>query len=87
MHKRVGNWTGKHTRQITKEEMKIYGEKFKQMRESVNLNLEEMSKELGFVSRFTLSRWEKGLTVPQLNIHEIEEDIEYIVRHYKNKAS
>ena len=40
-----------------------FGEKVKQVREKLNLSLEELAKELG-VSFATINRWEKGHTHP-----------------------
>jgi transcriptional regulator with XRE-family HTH domain len=54
-----------------------YGEFFKSMRLSIGLNLEQMAallKSHGLnVFRTTISRWEKGLTIPNKEIDEIEE--------------
>lgn len=80
---RKGNWRGKHTRQVSREAMKVYGAEFKKLRESANLTTSEMAKELG-VFRTTIVRWERGETIPQRNIRYILKDMRTIVERRKN---
>ncbi|TCJ00012.1 helix-turn-helix domain-containing protein [Cytobacillus praedii] len=67
----------KQTRQITYDQMKVYGEKFEKLRKSINFSLNEMSEAIG-VSLSTLHRWEKGKLIPQTDIDYIERKIENV---------
>jgi transcriptional regulator with XRE-family HTH domain len=77
----------KCTLQLTQEEMAEYGEFFKSMRLSIGLNLEKMAallKSHGLnVFRTTISRWEKGLRVPNQDIEEIEQVYREAVKGFK----
>lgn len=84
--KRRGNWTGNHTRQITKEEMLEYGQFMRNMRESVGLTRAEMGEEMG-VYTSTIRRWEVNGVIPQRDINEIVQDVRDIVKKYQSKAS
>lgn len=81
MNKR-GNHTGKHTRQLTKEEMREFGQFLYHMRTSIGLPIPVMAEKLG-VFRTTLARWERGQTVPQRDVLEIEQDVRNIVKEYR----
>jgi transcriptional regulator with XRE-family HTH domain len=69
----------KPTRQITIEEMKEYGEYFRNMRLSINYTQLQFARLLGIHS-MTYSRWELGKIIPQQDIYEIEEKVREIVR-------
>jgi DNA-binding transcriptional regulator YiaG len=69
------------TRQITYEEMRKYGQSFKSMRESVGFTLQQMADEVG-TFRTTLSKWEKGLIIPQTDIYEIEQRFKKVIQKY-----
>jgi transcriptional regulator with XRE-family HTH domain len=72
----------KHTRQITYEEMKEYGEYFRNMRLSINYTQTQFARLLG-IHCMTYSRWELGKIVPQQDIYEIEEKVRRIVKSVK----
>jgi transcriptional regulator with XRE-family HTH domain len=72
----------KHTRQITTEEMKEYGEYFRNMRLSINYTQEQFARLLG-IHHMTYSRWELAKIIPQQDIYEIEERVKEIVRSVK----
>jgi transcriptional regulator with XRE-family HTH domain len=72
----------KYTLQISMEEMKEYGEFFRSMRKSIGLNLDKMSQLIG-THRTSLSRWEKGLVVPNEDIDEIVQRIRNVVKDAK----
>lgn len=65
-------------RQITKAEMRKFGESFKIMREYAGLTLQQLAEELA-VHRTVLSKWEKGLIIPNTDIREIEQKIKDVV--------
>jgi transcriptional regulator with XRE-family HTH domain len=69
----------KPTRQITIEEMKEYGEYFRNMRLSINYTQLQFARLLGIHS-MTYSRWGLGKIIPQQDIYEIEEKVREIVR-------
>lgn len=69
----------KYKMQVEPEEMKEYGEFFRSMRNSIGYTLEEMARELG-VFRTTLSKWEKGITIPHHNLDDLEQMVRGIVR-------
>lgn len=69
----------KQIRQVTREEMKEYGEFFKLMRLSINYSLQRMAAEIG-IFYTSLSKWEKGVSIPQQDIYEIESRIRNIVK-------
>jgi DNA-binding XRE family transcriptional regulator len=75
-----------YIQQVTKEEMKEYGEFFKSMRLSIGYTLQEMGREIG-VWHTTLARWEKGLVVPNGDIYEIESKIRDVVKAVKTKKA
>lgn len=77
----MSNIGKKQTRQITYEQMKKYGESFRSMRESIELTLAEMSDEVG-IFRTTLSKWEKGLIIPQADIKYISRKFRSVVEKY-----
>jgi transcriptional regulator with XRE-family HTH domain len=56
-----------------------YGQQFRAIRQSLGLTLEQMSEEVG-IFRTTLSKWEKGLIIPQV-------DIKYIIRKFNSVAA
>lgn len=68
--------------QISREDMKEYGDFFRFMRKSVNMSLEEMANELG-VFRTTLSKWEKAQVIPNVDIDDLEQRIRGIVKSKK----
>jgi DNA-binding XRE family transcriptional regulator len=68
--------------QISREEMKEYGEFFKSIRLSLGFNLEQMAKEIG-VFRTTISLWEKAKTIPNIDIDEIEDRYREVVKKYR----
>jgi transcriptional regulator with XRE-family HTH domain len=72
----------KPTRQITIEEMKEYGEYFRNMRLSINYTQVQFSRLLG-IHCMTYSRWERGVIIPQQDIYEIEEKVREIVKSAK----
>lgn len=72
----------KQVRQLEKEEMKEYGEFFREMRLSIGLTQKEMAAEIG-VYRYTVYRWENGYTIPQKDIYEIEEQYREVANKYK----
>lgn len=72
----------KYKLQIEPEEMQEYGEFFRSMRKSINYTLAEMAQELG-VFRTTLSKWEKGISIPHQDIYDIEQQILGIVKTRK----
>lgn len=72
----------KYKMQIEPEEMQEYGEFFRSMRKSIGYTLAEMAQELG-VFRTTLSKWEKGITIPNHNIDDLEQQIRGIVKTRK----
>jgi len=80
----LGNRKGNHTRQVSKDVMKLYGAEFKRLRESVGMTTREMAEALG-VFRTTIVRWERGQTVPQRDLYLIKEDILRIVNERKIK--
>jgi transcriptional regulator with XRE-family HTH domain len=69
----------KQTRQITYEQMREHGQQFRSMRESIGLTLGQMADEVG-IFRTTLSKWEKGLIIPQA-------DMKYIIRKFNSVAA
>jgi transcriptional regulator with XRE-family HTH domain len=71
-----------YVQQVSKEEMKEYGEFFKSMRLSIGYSLEQMGKAIG-VWHTTLARWEKGLVIPNGDIYEIECKIREVVKATK----
>lgn len=73
--------TWKQTRQVTYEQMKVYGESFRKLRESTGMNLEQFAEKVG-TFRTTLSKWEKGLIIPQTDIKYIERKIKSIAEKY-----
>lgn len=76
----------KQVRQITYEEMKEYGDFFRSMRKSLGFNLEQMSQEVG-IFRTTLSKWEKGLIIPQQGIYEIEMRFREVVKKKRSELN
>lgn len=74
-----------YIQQVNKEEMKEYGEFFKQMRLSIGYSLQQMAKELGLGWYTTLARWEKGLVIPNGDIYEIESKIREVVKAVKSR--
>lgn len=72
----------KYVQQISKEEMKEYGEFFRSMRKSVGYTLKQMANEIG-VFFTTLHRWEKGEIIPNQDIYEIEQMIRDVVKAAK----
>jgi DNA-binding XRE family transcriptional regulator len=75
----------KVTQQITKDEMEVYAETFRTMRESIRFTQEEMAEAIG-VFRTTVYRWEKGRYIPKRDIKEILEDYKRIVNYVKSKG-
>jgi transcriptional regulator with XRE-family HTH domain len=77
----------KQVRQLTKEEALEYGEFFKSMRQSIELNLEQMAALLRShglnVFRTTIGRWEKGTTVPNVEIEIIEGAYRNAVKRFR----
>jgi DNA-binding XRE family transcriptional regulator len=79
------NYRGKGytvTLQISKEEMKEYGEFFKAMRQSIGLTQKQMAEEVGVFST-TVYRWEKGYRIPKKDIDEIERKYREVIKKYK----
>lgn len=74
----------KYTLQLDTDTMKEYGEFFKRMRLSIGYTLAEMSAEIG-VFRTTLSKWEKGVTIPHQDIDDLEQRVRGIVKVKRNK--
>jgi transcriptional regulator with XRE-family HTH domain len=72
----------KPTRQITIEEMKEYGEYFRNMRLSINYTQVQFARLIGIHS-MTYSRWELGKIIPQQDIFEIECKVREIVQSAK----
>jgi DNA-binding transcriptional regulator YiaG len=72
----------KQTRQITIEEMKEYGEYFRNMRLSINYTQVQFSRLLG-IHCMTYSKWELGKIIPQQDIYEIETKVRDIVKAAK----
>lgn len=77
----------KQVRQLSKEECLEYGEFFKSMRQSIGLNLEQMAALLRShglnVFRTTISRWEKGATVPNVEIEILEDAYRSAVKGFR----
>ncbi len=70
--------------QITREEMKEYGEYFKRMRESIGYSQKAMADELG-VFQTTYGRWELGQRIPHQDINFVIECVQMIVKKAKSK--
>lgn len=68
-----------YTMQLTQEEMIEYGEFFKSMRMSIGLSLGQMAEQIG-VFRTTWDRWEKALTVPNIDIDVLESKVREVVK-------
>ena len=76
--------TRKYTMQISREEMTEYGEFFRSMRQSVGLNLEQMAEKLDLgIFRTSISKWEKGISVPQMDIDDIVQRYRNVVKQIK----
>jgi len=71
----------KQVRQITYEEMKEYGEFFKGIRLTLGWSLTRMADEID-IWYTTLSKWEKGLIIPQQDIYDLEMKFRKIVKQY-----
>lgn len=69
----------KQIRQVTREEMKEYGEFFKSMRKSVNMTLAEMAEEIG-TDRCTFSRWERGMSIPNIEIESLVDMVRQVIK-------
>ena len=76
---RKGTW--KQTRQITYEQMKVYGEQFRKVRDPTGMSLRQFAPLLG-VSLSSLHRWEKGKLIPQTDIRYIDRKIRSIAANY-----
>lgn len=68
----------KHSRQVTRSEMKVFGEKFRLMRESADMTLSELATEIN-THRTMLGRWENGQCIPHEDLWEIEDRIKKVV--------
>ena len=73
-----------YTQQVTREEMKEYGEFLRSMRKSIGLTQKQMAEKLG-VFYTTVYRWESGRITPNGDIYEIVEKVREIVREVKKK--
>lgn len=71
----------KQVRQITREEMQEYGSAFRSVRESLGLSLTQMGEEIG-VHYTVLSRWEKAISIPNVDIKYVEQKIKNIAKKY-----
>jgi transcriptional regulator with XRE-family HTH domain len=72
----------KQTRQISYEEMKEYGEWFRNIRMSIGYTQKQFSILLG-IHWMTYSRWELSKIIPQQDIYEIECKVREIVNAVK----
>jgi DNA-binding XRE family transcriptional regulator len=72
----------KYVQQLSKEEMKEYGEFFRSMRNSIGYTQKKMAEAVG-VFYTTIYRWEKGNIVPNQDIYEIEQRIRDVVKAAK----
>jgi transcriptional regulator with XRE-family HTH domain len=72
----------KYVQQLSKEEMKEYGDYFRFMRKSIGYSQKKMAEKVG-VFYTTIYRWEKGNIVPNQDIYEIEERIRNVVKAAK----
>ncbi|AZV43614.1 hypothetical protein BAOM_3005 [Peribacillus asahii] len=68
--------------QITHEEMAEYGKLFRSLRKSTGLSLTKFADELKIISRTSLSKWEKGISVPKEDIYLIECRIREVAENY-----
>jgi DNA-binding XRE family transcriptional regulator len=72
----------KYTLQLSKEEMKEYGEYFRFMRKSIGYSQKMMAEKVG-VFYTTIYRWEKGNIIPNQDIDEIAQRIKDVVKAAK----
>lgn len=80
-------------RQITKTEMKEYGDTFRFMRQLIGYTSFQMAEKIG-VENYNLLRWERGV-IPNVDIRYVDKKIkkvfkeallgnEYLYKKYKN---
>lgn len=72
----------KHHRQVTREQMKEYGDLFKSMRVSIGFTLTKMADAIG-VHYTVLSRWEKGTCIPQVDIKYVHNKIKSVAEKHQ----
>lgn len=68
--------------QISRPEMKVYGVYIRRLRKNADITLSEMAYQLE-VSRVTLSAWERGIHVPNIEIGLIVEMVEEVIKRKK----
>lgn len=77
--------TWKQDRGMTKEQLQEFGAFLKEARLSLGYTTTQMG-ELLFTHRTTLSRWERGMHVPQAEAYEIKEQVKKILAYVKEKG-
>jgi transcriptional regulator with XRE-family HTH domain len=75
----------KHQRQISKEQMVIYGKHFKEIRELLGWTKKRVADEIGTFGT-TIRRWENGECVPQCDIKVLLETYQYMYKKHRERG-
>lgn len=71
--------------QVTREEMKTIGQRFRRIREELGISQREMAEHIG-VFATTIYRWEKGERIPKRDLYEINMMYEDLLKKHRKRG-